>query len=312
MVTKSLIATALALSCLGAQAAPVLTDFNAFVFGNFNSKSSDSEGNLVVGGNFTANGYSINSMARQGPRDPAAVVGGTLSLTNGQANGDVYAGAGIVLSSAGVIGTQHTGPNDVGFLRDWQGYYTTLSSTYGQQAATGAVEQKWGGLYFTGKAGAGTTTFLVTTDMVKNAGYWNFAGLDAGQRVVLNFSGGSFDLFNMDLSQTLGKYDVLMNFLDATNVSFTNTSPDADILAPFATIHGSNGHVQGTLVAGSYDSTLELHESAPSFLAPPPASTPSTPNSIPEPGSLALALGGLFMAWQARRRVEQARMRAVQ
>ncbi len=115
--------------------------------------------------------------------------------------------------------------------------------------------------------------------------------------IVLNVSGANTGLHNLDSSNPFDPYGgrVLLNFYEATQVTFDHTAPHASILAPLATIESSRfGHITGTVVANAWNGEFQLNVSP-----------------VPEPGSYALMLAGLgLMGWRARCRRQHRRAAA--
>jgi choice-of-anchor A domain-containing protein len=89
---------------------------------------------------------------------------------------------------------------------------------------------------------------------------------------------------------------VLWNFINATNLTFTNEF-GGSVLAPLAAVSNSSP-IDGTLVAASYSGTGELHSH------PYTGSFPGTSTPAPEPASLAVigtALAGLATVRRKRK-----------
>jgi choice-of-anchor A domain-containing protein len=89
---------------------------------------------------------------------------------------------------------------------------------------------------------------------------------------------------------------VLWNFINATNLTFTNEF-GGSVLAPLAAVRNSSP-IDGTLVAASYSGTGELHSH------PYTGSFPGTSTPAPEPASLAVigtALAGLATVRRKRK-----------
>ncbi len=95
----------------------VLRSFNAVIFQNFTSQSSDVEGTLAVGGNTTLFNYSINQ-SNAAYNGYGLVVGGNLTFTNGTVWNSSQTYYGGTLSGAavnytgGTITTPTAGPVD--------------------------------------------------------------------------------------------------------------------------------------------------------------------------------------------------------
>lgn len=86
---------------------------------------------------------------------------------------------------------------------------------------------------------------------------------------------------------------VLWNFNTATSIAFQSDGWVGSILAPYADVSSSTGHLEGALAAKSYSGNVELHNSLFAY-TPPTSTTPST--EVPAPAGLALiGLGILFI-----------------
>ena len=301
LIRATIALTAALLGSSASFAGPVIDGYTALTFGSFSSSYSDSEGTVLVGGNAYLQGYAVNTRGTAN-HDVGLVVGGSVSLTNGQVWGDLVAGGAMDLQNAGILGSRLQQDSSALF-QGWEYHFLQLSSTYASLADSGKVTRTpWGGLDFNAQGPSDVEVFSVTAQEVMGTNSWSFQGLPAGQRVILNVSGSEVKLSNLDLSRALGAYDFVFNFEDALTVTFENTSPWASVLAPKATILGRNGHIQGNVVANAWDATLELHNGRSEGL-PLPTLAPSEPgNTAPEPDSLLLvacALGAF--TWATRR-----------
>ncbi len=76
-------------------------DYNVFVFGNFSSSNSDTEGNLAAGGNVNLQSYSVASTISGS--SARLVAGGNVTATNGGVgdgqNGTIYTGGSANLTN---------------------------------------------------------------------------------------------------------------------------------------------------------------------------------------------------------------------
>lgn len=301
----SAICAALSLVVAGAHAGPVISNVNAFVFSDFRSSNSGSEGALVVGGNATLANYSVNS---QRGSAQGLVSGGNVSLTSGQVNGAISAEGTVAIKSGSATGGVQQLTADEFAFDGYRAHFEDLSARYGGLVDTGSViRQSWGGLQFTSESDASIAVFTLTGTQLLGANSLTFTGLDRGQQLVLNIVGDAVQLSNIDLSSTLGSYSTILNFVDATDVEFTNTSVRASILAPEATIRGRNGNLAGLVVAYGWDSSLALRDDAGAALSWPldVGAEPPPGGSVPEPGGLALvgvACIALAMAGRLRKR----------
>lgn len=289
----------LAASALPASAgviAPILDGpFNALVFGNFRSSHADAQGTLVVGGTVELSSYGVNTMsgASLGLWSGA---GGT--LTDGRVYGNLT--DNITLSNAGVTGGTAIGLGDGSRLASMQSYYTALSASYANDVgARNAYRTPWGGLVLEGSAAQTSHVFNVRAEDLVGTTWLDIRNIDPNEKLVLNIIGANASFSDIDLSSTLGRYNTLLNYVDASIVNFNATGAWADILAPYATITGSDGHLQGTVVAAGFNSNLELHLGKTDFWNVP--SSPGASSSVPVPGTLLLAALGLVpLVWSRR------------
>lgn len=265
--------------------------FNALVFGNFNSYNADIEGGLIVGGRVSLDTYGVNAKSHssfglwtQG--------GGTLS------NGHIWGGYTNnmqLASNAGSTGAGAYAVGDSSRLFSMQSYYQSVSQSYAQtNFARTAYRDPWTGLVFEADKGAARHVFNVNAADLPYVRWLDIRNVDADEELVINVIGDSATFTNLDLSDSLGKYKTLLNYVDAKIVHFSATSPWADVLAPYATIVGGNGHIQGTIVAGAFDSQLEIHSGKTDFWKVPAG-------AVPEPGSMALAAVALLALVRTRR-----------
>lgn len=299
-LSRAALAASCALACAShslaasGPAAPV----NAVVFGTFSSANSDSEGALVAS-HFNLSGYSVNSNRSQSTGLYSA---GTVSLTNGQINGDAVVLGDLTLNGAGLTGQLL--PRDGwttlgGWIEQQRQEMSVLSASFAATATNGqAVLTDYSGLVLTGDGTSATQVFQVDAAALRQATSLAISGLARGQGLVINVVGAKASIANLDLSTTLGAYDSVLNFVNANEVTISSTSPHAVVLAPGATIRGGNGHIDGLVVALNWQAGLELHNSGTSSLV-----NVTSPSPVPEASSaMALALGLAGVSLVVRRR----------
>ncbi len=285
----------------------VLRSFNAVIFQNFTSQSSDVEGTLAVGGNATLFNYSINQ-SNAAYNGYGLVVGGNLTFTNGTVWNSSQTYYGGTLSGAavnytgGTITTPTAGPVDFGAL---QSSANSLSSNYAGLTVNGSTAYvtpdlvnpagsgNTQGLRLTGDGTSALQVFSVDGTLLGGRNEITLGNIPSFASIVLNVSGASTGLHNIDSSNPFDAYGgrVLFNFYEATKVTFDHTAPHASILAPLATIESSRfGHITGTVVANAWNGDFQLNVAA-----------------VPEPETYAMMLAGLgLMGFVARRRKSQA------
>ena len=284
----------------------VMRSFNALVFQNFTSQSSDVEGTLAVGGNATLFNYSINQ-SNAAYNGYGLAVGGDLTFTNGTvaSGGQTYYGGTLsgaaVNYTGGTVTTPTSGPVDFGALQtsansissNYAGMTVNGSTSYltpdlGNPAGSGNTQ----GLKLTGDGTSALQVFSVDGNLLGGRNEIALGNIPSFASIVLNVSGANTGLHNLDSSNPFDAYGgrVLLNFYEATKVTFDHTAPHASILAPLATIESSLfGHITGTVVANAWNGDFQLNVSA-----------------VPEPETYAMILAGLgLMGFVARRRKQE-------
>ncbi len=306
-----LIGTALFSPTVYADPFDALRSFNAIIFQNFTSQSSDVEGTLAVGGNATLFNYSINQ-SNAPYNGYGLVVGGNLAFTNGTVwnNGQTYYGGTLntwaVNYSGGTVGAPSSSPVDFGVL---QSSANSISSNYAGMAATGSTAYvtpdlanpagsgNTQGMKLTGDGTSALQVFSVDGSLLGGRNEISISNIPSFAAIVLNVSGATTGLHNVDSSNPFDPWAgrVLLNFYQATKVTFDHTAPHASILAPLATIESSQfGHIAGTVVANEWNGDFQLNVVA-----------------VPEPETYAMMLAGLgLMGFVTRRRMRQANQAA--
>lgn len=304
-ILRSLAAPAIIAGTLaGAAAAPAQATlaagvpdgpFNALVFGDYRSYNADSWGALIVGGRVDLHTYGVNSMNAS---NFGLWTAGGGSITNGHVWSHVT--SNVSFTMAGQTGGQVYDVGSTARLGHLQSHYSGLSSRLATDAAARTATRDSGsGLMLVGDAAANRHVFNVDASVLPDVRWLDIRGVDAEEELVINIFGQAASFTNLDLSDSLGKYRTLLNYVDATLVHFKHTSPWADVLAPLAKIVGESGHIQGTLVAAAFDSQIELHMGKTRFWDVPDG---DAGNAVPVPGSLALSALGLFaVVWVGRR-----------
>jgi choice-of-anchor A domain-containing protein len=303
-------------ACGGAQAgllnlSQMTGGANVYAFRDFTSAGSDVEGALLAGGNVKLNSYSVNALNRDafGASGYALVAGGDLTLTSGSINqGLAYVGGKTTLVSAAAPAMSESKPVDFGAA---QAYYTNLSTALTKTGVTGSATGQWGGVKLTGSGKGGVDVFNVSSSLFQSSTWWQLQDLMPGETLVFNVSGkaGGFNNGNFGFDALSG-YNVLFNFYEATTVNVNSVI--GSILAPYATVQGGNGVVRGNVIADAWMANTQIdadHYFKPvevAGLAVAGAPVKAAASKVPEPGSIALVLGGLALAGMVRRRGRQA------
>lgn len=282
---------------------------NIYTLGNFSAKSSDVEGAVIAGGNVNVSSYSINynNLAAYGSH--AVIAKGDIKLTGGSIDhGKMYAGGTTSLQWAATPESTASSPFDFGAA---SAYYLGLSGDLGKVESTGSVSKLWSGVVVSGSGKGGVDVFNVSADMFRYSSSWTLDKLIAGQTLIFNVSGQNATFNNGGISfEPLRNYNVLFNFMDAETLNPKGII--GSVLAPKASVTEDWGVINGQVVVGSWNSTIQVnsnHYFKPTDVAGyadsmPPVVVPETgtpPSDVPEPGTLALMLAGVGMAVAGRR-----------
>ena len=288
--------------------------YSAFLYGNA-SNVTDVEGRMAVGGNLDTSAFSVGYRTPYGVTGPSLVVGGNVDINGGA----IYTGPATNIDTNATIGpstvnwTMPPGygvyggsnssssyldlrqqPNVVNFAAA-KTQLTQLSSTLGQQAGNGLVENKWGGIYLTGDNSSTLEVFNVSGSQLNNL---VLQDINPNANVVINVTGGGTVTFSGGQDGQLDalRGRVLFNVESATQVN-VDTFVWGSILANNANI-GGTGHVEGTLVAASMSAPVEVGFE-------PYQGNGHLASPVPEPESYAMLLAGLGLLGVASARRRQ-------
>ncbi len=270
-----------------AQSLGAASEYNAFVFGNFTSAYTDTEGRLAVGGNANLTGYGVgNKVSPAGGN--VLVVGGSLTANSGQ----LYNGTGVYGTTATT--SSFTGSLSKGSPVNFsaaQSYLTGLSGQLAGTSSNGNYNNHYGTLQFVG-TDANLNTFAVSGTAVSSANGIQITAPNSST-VVINIGGTTVDFRNFGFTiNNTDKQHVIYNFYQATTLNISGISVQGSILAPLADVSFGNGNIEGTLIAKSMSGSGEFHNYK--FLGTLP---------VPEPSGVVLAsLGALFFLGFRRRK----------
>jgi choice-of-anchor A domain-containing protein len=279
---------------------------NVFVFHDFTSANSDVEGALVAGGNITLSSYAVNLKDKDayGSSGYALVAGGNLTLTNGSIyNGNAYVGGTSTLTGVAQPPVSNVKPVD---FAQAQATYTAMSTSLSKLGATGTAGVQYNSVQLTGSGTGGVDVFNVSSSLFSSqTNSWALQNLVAGQTLIFNVSGATAGFNNGNFGfDPLAGYNVLFNFYQATTVDVKGVI--GSILAPYATVRTDYGLVRGNVIADAWNGYSQVnYEHTFQAVDVPGLNTGSLPAAanVPEPGSIALVLGGLLAAAAVRRRV---------
>lgn len=326
------LAAALALAFTGyAQAAVIdlgiANQYSGFFFGDVNG-GNDVEGRLAIGGNLNAN--SLKSVGFRGNFDannstPSLVVGGNIvsakidvfngstsastdtNATKGPAAAASYqwkTGFGVYGGTVGQAGWADLRQGNVASYVDFSQAkqdLTALSNQLSQSAANGTLIAENGGWTLKGDNTATAQIFNFSDNQLKNL---TLSNIHKDATVIINYTGtGAASFSDVVISGGQdGQFNtfrdrILFNFANASQLT-VGTEVFGSILAPKASVFG-NAHVEGTLVANSLNSNLELGYE-------PFKGNLTTVAPVPEPETYALMGIGLIGLLATRRRQRRA------
>lgn len=274
-------------------------DYNVFVFGDYISANSDTEGNLAAGGDVNLANYYVASKI---PGSSARLVAdGNLTASNGgvgdtNQQGTIYAGSTVLTSFTAGGGIQAQTLVD---FTAAESQYKSLSTNWGGLAANGTTSSKYGTLSLTGTDSA-LSVFSVTASELTNSNSVNIEA-PTGSTVLINVSGSGQTFQNGQVFLSgVDETNVLYNFIESTSLSLAGSkNPRGTVFAPFANVTGGYGQLNGQLIAQSFDGNIEMHDYA--FSGDLPITTVPVPAAIWLFGS---ALG-LFGAIARKKRSSQ-------
>lgn len=286
----------------------VAGEFNGFIFGNLSSVSADTEGRLAVGGNFTAENYSVG-FGTVGPSLPNShgtrddlIVGGDMNAKGGW---QVFYGNAVWGTSLTAAPTTPNGSTFQGAPIDFAAVQADLLAKSAYMAslpANGTSELKWG-----------TVLELIGTNPVLNV--FNVAEFDwesswdkqitipTGSTALINIAGLDVDYqggLSVNGSNALNNpagRNVLYHFPDALTVDNNHIAMIGSLLAPKAHLTLNGGGINGVGIAASAQQVNggEFHNF--NFTGDIPFAPPA-----PEPASAMIFGIGAALALVASRR----------
>ena len=259
--------------------------FNAVIFGDLLTSGGDSEGNLLVWGNAKlSSGYTVglavvgDSTPAVGDREDALIVGGDLTMGGQSVNGNVaYGGAysGTDRTWAGYT-LRHVEPVTIDRFgnvpADGSGRKAAellaavreVSTRVAKMETTGTISVREDGSLILSGDNARRNVFSVLAEQWSGSQRdWIF-DVPAGSKVIVNVDGSYVELAKgrMVLPDGVSNEDVLVNYIDATSLSFTSIDHAGSVLAPYASGTFAGGAIEGIAILGGTVTTkngFEFH-----------------------------------------------------
>lgn len=315
--------------------------YNVLTFGDFELKNGDIEGKLAAGGDvYFSIGYDVYADNNNGDYNLEAIVSGKNVNINasGQVNGSIYAAKDVKVDNGTVKGNIYA---ENITLKDWDIYgvsYYTNSADVGNKPSekrnnipvmvdfdqkydaakelseqladySGTTVSKDGSnvLNFADVSGEDVIFYTVDAEDLEGVSSLYFENLN--KQYVINVDGKNNDLVlnqinqnNYNKQEDFNFSNVLFNFNNANSLSIGSFY--GNILATDIDVMGSNGQMNGCLVAKSFKNAddvgaFEFHSINPGdFDLPPP------PPSVPESSTTTmLVAGAIFLLFLSRKNV---------
>lgn len=257
-----------------------LSDFGFYVSQGATVTGGTIQGTAAVGGSATLTNVTVGSMVPVGGTN--LVVGGNLTANGGSVNGVTVVG-GTVSASGGWTSTtlQPPGtPVPVNFASESL-RLANLSATLATLPSNGSIASASNTLTLSG-TGSGIFVFNINQSDIPGTLRITLA---PGSTAIVNVNGsaGSMSFLGMSLSGGIDERYVLYNFYNASTLQLSGVGLLGSVLAPGAAVQAGSGVVLGQGLFGSYNAS-----SAFSFNQVPFAGT----LPVPEPGTWALLVAG--------------------
>ena len=260
--------------------------FNAVIFGNLAISGGDSEGNLLVWGNATLpEGYTVgyNSGAGEatpdaGEHDDALIVGGDLAIGQQDVNGNIVYGGTyrgmnrtwndyalrhetpVTIDRHGNVPADGSGRTAADLLAA----AIEVSQRVADMEPTGTLTNLIDGSLVLSGTNTDRNVFLVTAEQWSGSQRdWIF-NVPPDSKIIVNVEGTFVELANgrMVLPAGVSNVDVLVNYVNATDLSFSGIDHNGSVLAPHASGSFSGGAINGIAILGGNVATkngFEFH-----------------------------------------------------
>jgi len=235
---------------------------NTLILGDFNARSSDTEGRLFVCGDANIDDYSIGDKLDSDDSRDDLYVRGTLNYQTGRVMaGNIKYGVDAVIGTSLAHGMYNRTVTQISDSRyDCSGansYFRGKSLTLGAQEATGTTLLHDDGTFdFIRQGSLNVEYFELDCEILSDISHMTFQGIPLAQTVVINWRGD--ECIFRDQSIVPGDSQmVVFNFPQASTVSIKTAAIEANILAPFATVTGNGAVVNGQVVALNWNGNTQ-------------------------------------------------------
>jgi len=222
---------------------------NVLVFENMNQNGADSEGRIIVGGDFSCNGFSASQVDKY-TDEYVMIVGGTVNYNNQWFN---ICNTSVPWNGGGdkFIASGEQWIKD--YVASARNAYSQLSAYYATLPANGTTESGYSLVADPNHVAGTPHVFYI--DGSKQFGQMFFKGTFGDDPIIVNISGknvkvanGDVKPENSDLSTGKLAQQAVYNFYEADTLESTSISYQGSVLAPNATFTYSNGHVEGSVI----------------------------------------------------------------
>jgi choice-of-anchor A domain-containing protein len=236
-------------------------NFNAIVFGDYNSGDGGTDGRLAVGGNFTLNastaGYQVGVTGLSPAGEDNFIVNGLLTNTTGKnikVRGNFHYGA---LQSNSPLPVHEPGEgvnvNQSGRIKfaELKVHYTTASDDYVTSGGAVPINSD-SDLVLTGDNTVKNYVFNVTVSTSAISSI-QFVNIPAGSGILINILNNSIIMSSSETSFPMvdtHRPKTLFNFPNATSILLSSFTVEGGILAPQADLYVQTGEINGPAVIG--------------------------------------------------------------
>lgn len=296
---KVIVMAGIGLLSLGVSAGPITfkgaEDASAIIFGDYNGRYNDSQGALYIGGNANINNYSVGTQLSDSSL--GMFVGGNLSMKGGDVKGSVS------VNGKSKFKNTHLPNQSTEQVNLDKSYYEDLSKSLSEKQTTDS-RYSWGRKIFSSTDDQ-AAAYLQTSPSELSWVWGLFTeGLDSDTRLIVNISGSDiymggkdwlFKDINYDFS--FDSENVLFNFYEAESLTVAG-GVYGSILAPNADVFGNYGHINGQLIANSFDGSTQLNYApfnVDKEIEFPSGSIEDKPTEVSEPATFGFFAGACIL-----------------